>query len=71
MSGKATLGSDYTLSGNSQVTVPAGQTAGSVTLNAIVDKVTLQSGTGHNLPPTSGKKKKKPSGPSATVTISD
>ena len=81
MSGRATLGSDYALSSNSQVTIPAGQTSGSVTLSAIVDNVkekkpetaimTLQSGTGYNLPASSGKKKTKSKAPSATVTISD
>jgi len=83
MSGKAILGSDYTLSGSaSQVTIPAGQTSASVTLAAIVDNLkekpetaimTLQSGNGYNLPATTGGKKKKKGGsaPSATVTISD
>ena len=81
MSGKAILGSDYSLSGSaSQVTIPAGQISANVTLTAIVDNVkeksetaimTLQSGNGYNLPASAGKKKKKSSAPSATVTISD
>jgi PKD repeat protein len=83
MSGKAILGSDYTLSGSpAQVTIPAGQTSANVTLSAIVDNVkeksetaimTLQSGNGYNLPASTGGKKKKKAGsaPSATVTISD
>ena len=38
MSGSATYGSDYNLSGTfGQITIPAGQTSASVTLNAVVD----------------------------------
>jgi surface adhesion protein len=82
MSGKATLGSDYTLSGSAgQVTIRAGQTSGSVTLNALVDNVkekaetaimTLQPGSGYQFGSGSsgkGKKKGKTTAPSATVTI--
>jgi hypothetical protein len=40
MSGGATLGSDYTLSGTpGQVTIPAGQSSGQVTLTALIDHV--------------------------------
>jgi len=81
MSGKATLGSDYTMSGTpGQVIIPAGSNVGTVTLSAIVDNVkekkpetaimTLQPGSGYTLPASSGKKKKSKA-PSATVTISD
>src|SRR5260370_12404056 len=59
MSGKATLGSDYTMSGTpGQFIIPAGSNAGTVTLSAIVDNVkekkpetaimTLQPGSGYN-----------------------
>jgi FlaG/FlaF family flagellin (archaellin) len=78
MSGKAVEGSDYTLSGAAgQVTIPAGQTSGNVTLNALTDNIkekkenavmTLQPGSGYNFS-TTGKKKKKTKAPSATVTI--
>ena len=71
MSGTATLGSDYTLSGTpGQVTIPGGQTSASVTLNALTDNVkekketatmTLQSGTGYKLSKTN----------KATVSILD
>jgi PKD repeat protein len=87
MSGKATNGSDYTLSGTpDKVTIPGGTTSGTVTLSAIKDNVkekpetaimTLQPGSGYNLSassPTSGKKKGKKKGPppnSATITIID
>lgn len=86
MSGKATLGSDYTMSGTAgQIMIPAGKSSGSVTLSAIVDNVkekkgetatmTLQPGSGYNFattPSTSGKKKKPTTNaPSATVTIND
>jgi len=69
MSGTAKLGSDYTLSGTpGKVTIPGGQTSGTVTLNAAPNKalktkktatMTLQSGAGYKL----GKSK------TATVTI--
>jgi len=59
MSGKATQGSDYTLSGTpGQVTIPAGQSSAVVTLNALTDNVkeksetatmTLQPGTGYKV----------------------
>jgi hypothetical protein len=73
MSGTATQGSDYTMSA-AQITIPAGQSSGSVTLNAIVDNVQekrekavmkLQPGSGYGFP--AGAKK----APSAAVTISD
>jgi hypothetical protein len=80
MSGKAMLGSDYTMSGTpGQVTIPAGQTSGSVTLSALIDNVkekketavmTLQPGSGYDFP-SNGKKKKKTKAPSATLTILD
>jgi hypothetical protein len=69
MSGSASLGTDYTLSGTpGEVTIPAGQSSASVTLiasssNAKKKKtatMTLQSGASYKL----GKPKK------ATVTIS-
>jgi hypothetical protein len=80
MSGKATLGSDYTMSGAlNQVTIPAGQSSIGVTLTAIQDNVkekkaenaimSLQSGSGYTLP-TTGKGKKAKT-PSAEITISD
>src|SRR5713101_5379959 len=69
MSGTAKLGSDYTLSGTpGKVTIPGGQTSGTVTLNAAPNKalkmkktaiMTLQPGAGYKL----GKSK------TATVTI--
>jgi len=82
MSGKANAESDYTLSGIfGQVSIPGGQGSATVTLHALPDNVkeksetaimTLQPGSGYNLPAsTGGKKKKKPTGPSATVTILD
>jgi hypothetical protein len=59
MSGTATLGTDYVLSGApGQVTIPAGQSSGTVTLKAKRDNVqentetavmTLQPGTGYRL----------------------
>ena len=74
------LGSDYTMSGTpGQITIPAGQTSGSVTLTALVDNkkdnnekaiMTLEPGSGYDFA-TSGKKKKKTKAPSATVTIVD
>jgi len=80
MGGKASEGSDYTLStAGHQVTISAGQTSGSVTLDALIDNkkekaetavMTLQSGSGYDFPKT-GKKKKKGAAPSATVTVVD
>jgi hypothetical protein len=80
MSGKATQGSDYTMSDSAgQATIPAGQMSCSVTLSALIDNVkekketaqmTLQQGNGYDFP-TNGKKKKKSKAPSATVTILD
>jgi len=59
MSGTAALGSDYTLSGTpSKVTIPAGQSSATVTLNAAPNSalkkqktatMTLQSGAGYKL----------------------
>ena len=79
MSGKAMLGSDYTFSGTpGQITIPAGQSSGSVTLSALIDNqkekaekatMTLQPGSSYNFPTTGKKKKTK--APSATVTIVD
>ena len=77
MSGKASLGSDYTLSGTpGQVTIPAGQAFGSITLHALTNtaakkketaSMTLQPGSGYQFP--SSGKKKKAKAPSATVAI--
>jgi hypothetical protein len=75
MSGTATLNSDYTMSA-AQISIPAGQNSGTVTLNAIVDNakdnkekavMNLKPGSGYSFP-TGGKKTRAPS---ATVTISD
>jgi PKD repeat protein len=77
MSGTATNGSDYNLSGSpGQVTIPGGATSGAVTLTAIQDNIkekpetaimTLQPGSGYKLPQASptpgGKKKGKKNGP--------
>jgi hypothetical protein len=83
MSGKATPGTDYTLSGSpGQIVIQAGQTEGSVVLTALIDNkkekpekvtMTLQPGSGYNFGPPSGKGKKKKSSkaPSASVTITD
>ena len=81
MSGRAILGSDYTLSTNAgQALIAAGQSSVTITLNAIVDNVkekgetaimTLQPGSGYNFGSTGGKKTKKSKAPSATVMISD
>jgi hypothetical protein len=40
MSGTATQGADYTLSGPSQVTIQVGQSFATVTLHALTDHVT-------------------------------
>ena len=71
MSGTATQGTDYTMSGTpGQVTIAANQPAGTVTLHAIADHVTegsesatmtLTSGSGYTVSPPN----------SATVTILD
>jgi hypothetical protein len=59
MSGTATLGTDYRLSGTpNQVTIPAGQSSGAVTLTSKADHVsegtetaimTLQAGSGYRV----------------------
>jgi hypothetical protein len=60
MSGKATLGTDYTLSGTpGRIIIPAGQASATITLHSLVDNVhrernevatmTLQRGTGYRL----------------------
>ena len=59
MSGTATQGSDYTLSGTpGQVTIPAGQSTATVTMHAVADHVpegnetatmTLNSGAGYTV----------------------
>jgi PKD repeat protein len=76
MSGTAGLGSDYTLSGTTgQVTIPAGQTSGSVKLNALTGRgtknktatMTLQPGSGYTLKMSGTGRRATP--PSATVTI--
>ena len=80
--GKASPGTDYSLSTNlTQVLIPAGQSAASITLNAIADGVkekkgetvimTLQPGSGYTFGGATGKKAKKVKAPSATVTITD
>jgi len=79
MSGKATQGTDYTMSGTAgDVLIPAGQTSGNVTLTALNDNVkekkekavmTLQSGSGYQFP--SNGKKKKSKAPSAILMIVD
>jgi hypothetical protein len=79
MSGRASFGSDYTLSGAAgQVTIAAGQSSATITLSAIKDKVrekaepatmTLQAGSGYALKMTGTGRKAKP--PSATVSIFD
>jgi hypothetical protein len=74
--GTAAPGSDYTLSGSAnQITIPAGQSFGSITLTAITAKtkkqekatLTLTSGQGYNLSVISKKRKTNPN--QATVTI--
>jgi hypothetical protein len=77
MSGKATLGSDYTMSA-AQFTIPAGQSSATVTLSAIVDNVkekkgetaimTLQPGAGYDFGATtsSGTKGKQKKGAKTT-----
>jgi len=77
MSGTASLGSDYTLSGGTpgQVTIPAGQSSGSVTLSAATGRgtkkrtatMTLKAGSGYALQMSGTGKRATP--PSATVTI--
>jgi hypothetical protein len=79
MSGSAPQGTDYTMSGTPrQVTIPAGQSSGNVTLTALIEKtqdknrnaiMTLQPGSGYQFPATGKKKTSK--APSATVTILD
>ena len=81
MSGRAQLGTDYTLSTSpGQITIAAGQTTAAITLNAITDGVkekaetaimTLQPGSGYSFGGGGGKKTKKAKNPSATLTISD
>jgi hypothetical protein len=71
MSGTAMQGTDYTLSGTpGQITIPANQPTGSVTLHAIADHVTegsetatmtLTSGSGYTVSPAN----------SATIIIID
>jgi hypothetical protein len=70
MSGQATQGADYTLSGTpGQVTIPAGQLSATVTLHALVNPpdgsetaiMTLNPGSGYSLSSTK----------SATVIIND
>src|SRR5581483_6543842 len=81
MSGKASLGSDYTLSGTvGQVTIPAGQRSATVTLTATKDNLkekpetavmTLRTGSGYQFPTTGTGRRKKTVIPTATVSISD
>jgi hypothetical protein len=76
MSGNAVMGSDYALTAQgNRVTIPAGQSSGSVTLNVITGKtkgkekavMTLGAGTGYNLP--AGRRGKPAKAPKATLTI--
>ncbi len=79
MSGKATIGTDFTLSSPGPVTIPNGQNSVAVTLSATGDHVkernesatmTLNPGAGYSFGGTPGKKKKvKP--PAATVSFID
>jgi hypothetical protein len=72
MSGTATFGSDYTLSGvYGQVTIPAGKTSATITFRALVDHLkepnetatmTLTNGACYTLPSNASLR-------SATVTI--
>ena len=55
MRGTATSGTDYTLTANGQITIPAGQASVTVTLHSVVDpdrqpetaKMVLRKGTGY------------------------
>ena len=68
MSGSATLGTDYTLSGTpGQVTIPAGQSSGSVTLSASSTNAKKKKTATMNLQSGAGYKLGKPK--NATVTI--
>jgi len=68
MSGTASLGTDYTLSGSpGQVTIPAGQSSGSVTLSASSSNVKKKKTATMNLQSGAGYKLGKPK--NATVTI--
>jgi hypothetical protein len=75
MSGKASLGTDYTLSAPNQIAIPSGQSSATATLTVITTKtkgrekatMTLNAGTGYNLP--AGRKGRRAKPPKATVTI--
>ena len=68
MSGSASLGTDYTLSGSpGQVTIPAGQSSGSVTLSASSTNAKKKKTATMNLQSGAGYKLGKPK--NATVTI--
>ena len=68
MSGTASLGTDYTLSASpGQVTIPAGQSSGSVTLSASSSNVKKKKTATMNLQSGAGYKLGKPK--NATVTI--
>ena len=68
MSGTASLGTDYTLSGSpGQVTIPAGQSSGSVTLSASSTNAKKKKTATMNLQSGAGYKLAKPK--NATVTI--
>jgi hypothetical protein len=68
MSGSASLGSDYTLSGTpGQVTIPSGQSSGSVTLSASSSNAKRKKTATMNLQSGAGYKLVKPK--NATVTI--
>jgi hypothetical protein len=76
--GSALIGSDYTLTGQgNKVTIPAGQSLGTVTLTVITVKtkgrekaiMTLNTGSGYQLPKGGKKKRVKP--PKAAVIINN
>jgi large repetitive protein len=76
MSGTAVIGSDYALAGQgNKITIPSGQSSGSVTLNVITGKtkgkekatMTLNAGHGYKLP--AGRRGRPAKPPKATVTI--
>ena len=78
MSGNAVLGADCTLTGAAnQIIIPAGQSSGKVTLTVTTTKtkgrekaiMTLNTGSGYQLPKLGKKKKVKR--PKATVTINN
>jgi hypothetical protein len=77
MSGKATVGTDYTLSGTpGQAVIGAGQATTNVIMQALVDNVTEKQGEAATMTLTAGSGYAVPSGKNAkfattTVTITD